>query len=139
MGNNTNGNERDLSEYRIKQARECLYAAETVLKTSAKNAVNRTYYCIFHAIRAILALEHFDSKKHSGVISAFRQRYIKTGVFDVSLSLIIGSAFEIRNESDYEDFVEISESQAMQQIENAKVFLEAVETYLDAHFTAPDV
>ena len=134
MVKNANGNERDLTKYRIEQARECLRAAETMIEISAKNAVNRSYYCIFHAMRAVLALEHFDSKKHSGVISAFRLRYIKTGIFAASFSRIIGSAFEIRNESDYEDFIEISETQALQQIENAKVFLEAVEKYISGKF-----
>ena len=126
-----NGNERDLAKYRIEQARECLQAAEIMSEISTKNSVNRSYYCIFHSMRAVLALEHFDSKKHSGVISAFRQRYIKTEIFPAALSRIIGSAFDIRNESDYEDFIEISEAQALQQIENAALFLKTVEDYLN--------
>jgi uncharacterized protein (UPF0332 family) len=32
-------------------------------------------------MRAVQALDGFDSKKHSGVISAFRKDYIKTGIF----------------------------------------------------------
>jgi len=131
MDNDSNGNEIDLARYRIEQARECLRAAEAMIDISAKNSVNRSYYCIFHSIRAILALDHFDSKKHSGVISMFRQNYIKTGKFETQLSHIIGSAFDIRNESDYEDFIEISRQQALQQVENATLFLEAVERYIE--------
>ena len=126
-----NGNERDLAKYRIELARECLNIAEIVSETSAKNSVNRSYYCIFHSMRALLALEHFDSKKHSGIIAAFRQKYIKTGIFPATFSHIIGSAFDIRNESDYEDFIEISKAQASQQLENAAHFLKAVEDYLN--------
>ena len=38
-----------------------------------KPSLNRSYYSIFHAMRAITALEGFDSSKHSGVIAYFNQ------------------------------------------------------------------
>ena len=90
-------NTRDLMKYRIEQATECLDSAIREEQAgSFKTAANRSYYCIFHAMRAVLALELFDSKKHSGVISAFRERYIKSGIFDSSMSKIISKAFEVR-------------------------------------------
>ena len=95
-----------------------------------KDAANRSYYCIFHAMRAVLALDRFDSKKHSGVISAFRQNYVKTGVFTADISDIIRISFTVRNESDYEDFYVISKEKVAGQIENARAFLAAVEEYL---------
>ena len=54
-------------------------------------------------MRAVLAFDGYDSKKHSGIIAVFRKDYIKTAVFDISLSDIIGTASEIRNASDYDD------------------------------------
>ena len=56
---------------------------------SYRSAANRAYYAIFHAMRAVLALDGVDMKHHSGIISEFRKRYIKTGVFDASLSGLI--------------------------------------------------
>ena len=50
-----NGNERDLAKHRIAQAHECLLAAESAIDTSLKASVNRSYYAIFHAMRAVLA------------------------------------------------------------------------------------
>jgi uncharacterized protein (UPF0332 family) len=98
---------------------------------SLENAANRSYYCIFNAIRAILALDQFDSKKHSGVISAFQKNYIKTGIFPVAFSNTVKNAFEIRNESDYKDFYLVSKVSVADQVENAKIFLEAVERYVN--------
>jgi uncharacterized protein (UPF0332 family) len=95
-----------------------------------KTAANRSYYCIFHAMRAVLALEPFDSKKHSGVISAFNQRYIKAEIFPKTFYKIIDSAFRVRGGSDYDDFYVISKETVVQQNDNARVFLEAVETYV---------
>jgi len=122
-----------LANARLQQARECLQFAETGLATeSYKGAANRSYYCIFHAMRALLALEGFDSKKHSGVISAFRQRYTKTAIFPPNFSDIVGEAFEIRNDSDYQDFYIVPKERVEIQIANAKTFLAAVEEYINA-------
>jgi uncharacterized protein (UPF0332 family) len=67
-----------------------------------RTANNRAYYSIFHGMRAVLAFDGFDSKKHSGIIAVFRKDYIKTGIFQENLSDIIGEASEIRNASDYD-------------------------------------
>ena len=95
----------ELSKYRLEQAGNCLRSAENNMQIELyKDALNRSYYCIFHSIRAVLALDNFDSKKHSGVISEFHRNYIKTGKFDKKFSNTIRISFQIRNRSDYEDF-----------------------------------
>jgi len=120
-----------LANVRLIQARECLQDAEMMLAAeSFKSVANRSYYCIFHSMRAVLALDSFDSKKHSGIIATFRQRYIKTGIFPANFSGIITSAFEVRNDSDYQDFYIISKEKVENQIANAKVFLTAIEDYI---------
>ena len=86
-------------------------------------------------MRAVLALDLFDTNKHSGIISAFRQKYIKTKIFEASFSDIIGNAFRIRNRSDYEDFYIVSKHEAAEQLENAGKFLHAAETYLSKFLT----
>jgi uncharacterized protein (UPF0332 family) len=75
-------------------------------------------------------MDGFDSKKHSGVIAYFREKYIKTKIFDGAYSAIIGSAFNMRNSSDYVDFFETTLDAARAQVENAQLFLCAVEAYL---------
>jgi uncharacterized protein (UPF0332 family) len=119
----------DFARYRIDRAKLCLQDAK-VPSVSFETAANRSYYCIFNAMRAVLALDRFDSKKHSGVISAFRKDHIRTGVFPVEFSTIIDSAFEIRLESDYEAFYVVSKAAVTAQVENAERFLDAVEKYV---------
>jgi len=122
----------NLAKFRIEQAHECLHVAEVNIEVSLKTSVNRSYYCVFHAMRAVLSLDNFDSKKHSGVISEFRRRYIKTGIFPKHFSTIIKDSFQSRGDSDYEDFYVVAESEAMEQIKNAKEFLEAAEKHVAA-------
>jgi uncharacterized protein (UPF0332 family) len=121
----------EISRYRFDCANEDLTASRIALEHNMyKNAVNRSYYAIFHAIRAVNALEGFDSKKHSGVIAFFNQHFVKTGIFDIDCSKIIDNAFRIRNNADYEDFFIVSIDDAKEQIENAERFLKDTEKYL---------
>jgi len=119
----------DSARYLIDKARLCLQDAKTP-GVSFENAANRSYYCIFNAMRAVLALDRFDSKKHSGIISAFQKDYIRTDIFPKKFSDIIEKAFEIRLESDYVVFYLVSKAEVAAQVENAKTFLEAVEKYI---------
>jgi len=97
---------------------------------SYRSAANRAYYAIFHAMRAVLALDGVDMKYHSGIISEFRKRYIKTGVFDTSLSGLISELSDVREGSDYNDFFIVSKADTAEQVQSAGTFLTAVETYL---------
>jgi len=134
-----NENRKALSRFRLEQAIECLKVAEILADTNHyKDAANRSYYCIFHSMRAILALDGFDSKKHSGVISAFRRGYIKTGKFLPHFSDVIRDAFNIRTDSDYEDFYFVTKPEVIEQLESAKIFLEAVEKYIDNFLEAKE-
>lgn len=122
----------DYAKYRLERAKEDLDAACMLLENgSYRIANNRAYYAIFHAMRAVLAFDNFDSSKHSGVIAEFRRRYIKEGIFSKEMSQMIGSAFIIRNASDYDDMFVASKGETEQQVRNAKYILKKVEEYLD--------
>ena len=61
---------KTLSRIRLEKARDNLSAAHTLLASNdCKIASTRTYYAVFHAMRAVLALDGIDMKHHSGVIS----------------------------------------------------------------------
>lgn len=96
-----------------------------------KGAANRSYYAIFHCMRSVLALEGIDFSKHSGVSAYFRKQYIKTGIFEVELSDIIKEAFDIRSDSDYDDYYVLSKKEVEEQIENAKMFFGVIKKYLE--------
>lgn len=121
----------DLSKYRIDQADECLGSArKNLVMEEYKTAANRSYYCVFNAMKSILALDEIDFKKHSAVISYFRQTYIKTGVFEVKLSDFLEELFRVRGASDYDDFFIVSKKDVEQQIEKAEYFLNEIKEHL---------
>ena len=65
-------NRNDLVRYRMEHAQQCLRTAIMAKDMGDyRSAANRSYYAIFHSIRAVLALEGVDFKKHSGVFHIF--------------------------------------------------------------------
>ena len=40
------------------------------------SANNRAYYAIFYAIRAVLAIEEIDFKRHKDVLAYFNKEYV---------------------------------------------------------------
>lgn len=113
-----------LSKVRLENAKQCLCTSRVNLEINDyKASANRSYYAIFHSMRAVLALDNYDSKKHSGVIAEFRRKYIKTGILPCELSHIISRLFQIRTESDYNDFYLISKTETKEQLESAEKFV----------------
>lgn len=120
-----------LSKYRIERAREDLEASKILLENNLfSQSLNRSYYAIFHSVRAVFVYEKFDSRKHSGIISHFNKIYVKEGIFDKEYSKILMGAEKIRNKSDYNDFYIASKEDAMDQIIGAKNFIDTMEKYI---------
>lgn len=121
----------DLSKYRLEKAKEDLRTAKANFsENSYRASVNRSYYAIFHALRAVTALDQFDSGKHSGIIAFVNQNYVKTGIFDKNFSKMVDSAFRLREKADYEDFYVIAVEDAARQIEKAETVISMIEKYL---------
>ena len=125
----------EVSKARFDHAKECLQDAKLLLASeSYRSDAKRAYYAIFHAMRAVLALDGVDMKHHSGIISEFRKRYIKTGVFEVNLSGIISELSSVREGSDYNDFFIVSKAETIRQVQAAEEFLAKIQTYLSTQY-----
>ena len=124
-------NRKELMMYRLAGAREKLDSSKLLLDNgNYKDSIGRSYYAMFSAVRAILALDGVDYSKHAGVISYFQREYVKTGMFEKQYSKYLSQAFQIRNQADYEDFYIVSRSDAAEQYEKALEFVNAIDTYL---------
>lgn len=122
---------KELAEYRIHKAKQNLEIVESLIRDGYYNfAINRSYYAAFDAMRAVNAIDGFDSSKHSGVIAHFNQFYVKTGIFPPETSTVIRKASNLREKSDYEDFFEASESDALSTYGIVSGFIREVESFL---------
>lgn len=122
---------KDYAKYRIERSKDDLEAAHLLFDAgNYRVANNRAYYSIFHAMRAVLVFDDYDSSKHSGIIAEFRRKYIKEGVFPVEISKMIGEAFMIRNASDYDDMFLASKADTETQIANAEYIYKLLYNYI---------
>ena len=120
-----------LATYRINQAKENLEEAEALFSINKyKGASNRAYYAIFHAIKAILALDETDFKKHSSVMAYFNKEYVSTDIFSRELGKRINEARLFREKSDYVDFYIVTKDECKVQIDTAMLTIEATDKYL---------
>lgn len=126
----------ELSKYRMSRAKEALDDAKILMEQkSFASSVNRSYYAIFHALRAITAMDGFDSGKHSGVIAYFNRTYVKEGIFPKEISKILDTAFRLREKADYDDFVIISATAAKEQWIKAETVIHEVKPYLEKRWS----
>jgi uncharacterized protein (UPF0332 family) len=125
---------QELLRYRMEQASETLREAEILLGEAAlRGAVNRAYYAMFYALLALLATKQLGTSKHSGALGLFDREFVKTGLFPRELSRSLRLAFNLRQTHDYKEMTEVDSSTAETTLTDAKVFVEAVQTYLHSN------
>lgn len=118
----------ELIKFRLIEANSSLKEAQVLAEKSLfRGAINRSYYAMFYATLALLATRNLGASKHSGVIALFNKEFVKDGPFPKDLAGALVTAFDVRNKTDYRDFVEAGADQANQLITNATTFIQAVE------------
>lgn len=124
----------DFAKYRLAKAKDTLRTAEAIFKDikDYTSANNRAYYAIFYAIRAVLALEQIDFKRHKDVIAYFNKNYINTEIFPKEIGRKISQAQKIREDCDYDDEYVPSYEKTEQQIETARKLINLVEKYINS-------
>jgi len=87
----------------IERAKKYLKSAGILLKEEDyESSVSRTYYAMFYSAQAMLLAKDMSFSSHKGVISAFGEHFVKTGVFPREMGRELNRAFEKRQIGDYE-------------------------------------
>lgn len=127
-----------LFTYRLQEAEQTLSEAVRMLEAdfSPRSVVNRAYYAMFYALLALLLKTGSPMKtsKHIGVISAFDREFVKEGKIDKYFSTLLHDVFDLRQEGDYKDLVQISREDAAQAAAQAREFIAMIK----AHLGVPD-
>ena len=127
-------NPKDNYRLYMGNAREMLNVANDNLGASHySSACNRAYYAVFYAASALLYSKEMSYGKHSAVLAAFRQHFIKTGEFDKKWSATYEFAMSSRHIGDYELHRHIEEDRAVRIVSDAEAFVEEVDQWLRKH------
>lgn len=75
----------------MQNAQESFSVAEDCyMKNHFKDSINRSYYSVFYAVKAVLSLEGIDFKRHKDVIAYFNHTYVATEIIPRSFGRKIG-------------------------------------------------
>lgn len=113
------------------RSEESIRAAEELASSGYYDfAASRAYYAAFYAATALLLSEELEFRRHSGVIAAVHQRFVKADKLDSQYGKDLNWLFELRGVADYGVTVHVSEGDATIAIEAANRFLTAVKSLI---------
>ncbi len=116
----------------MQKARRYLKSADILLQDQDyESCVSRTYYAMFYVAQAVLLTKNLSFSSHKGVISAFGEHFIKTGVFPKTMGKELNRAFAKRQLGDYEYTFVISPEEAAQLLESGTEFVNAIDQWLN--------
>ena len=122
----------DLCIYRMRSAIETLGVSALCLESQHyKDSINRSYYAAFYAVKAVLALEEVDFKRHKDAVAYFNNTYVATDIFPREIGKKLGRLKQERETSDYDDFYIASAADATEQYAAAEFIITEVKQYLD--------
>lgn len=123
--------DRDLSVYRLALAEETLANAKMCMDNQFyRDCINRSYYAAFYAVKAVLATESIDFKRHKDAVGYFNKNYVATDKFSRDLGKKLGRLKMLREESDYSDFFIASKEDAEKQYQAAAYIIDEVKDFL---------
>jgi uncharacterized protein (UPF0332 family) len=109
------------AESLVKRATRYLKSAKILLEEKDyESSVSRTYYAMFYSAQALLLLKGLSFSSHKGVISAFGEHFVKTGIFSKEMGRELNRAFEKRQLGDYEHTFVISKEEASGDVDKWK-------------------
>jgi len=115
-------------------AREMLKVAKENLDNEHySSSCNRAYYAIFYAASALLYSKGKTYGKHSAVLAAFRQFFIKTGEFEKQWSDDYRFIMESRHTADYNLYNHLEKEEVVEVVAKAHAFVEKVNQWLRKH------
>ncbi len=122
----------------LKRAGESIEAARVLHERGLFGfSVSRAYYAMFYVAEALLLAKGLSFSKHSAVIAAFGEHFIKARLLDPRFHQHLIEAFDKRQIGDYAFQEEIEPDDAKRQMERAAVFLQAAREWLDSNASHP--
>jgi len=116
----------------VEKARRYLKSAELLIKDGDyDSSASRTYYAMFYCAEAALLKQGLTFSSHKGVISAFGEHFIKTGIFPKQMGKQLNAAFEKRQIGEYEYTCVISNEDAEDLLAEGKEFTKQVAKWLN--------
>lgn len=118
-------------KYKQQKAAQSIKEAKLLIENELNDtAVSRLYYAAFYAVNALLAINGFNPKTHSGTKSIFNKEFILTGKIDNRFSDFYSFLMAKRFEADYDDFVFIDENKMQSLLAETEEFVNTINSVI---------
>lgn len=113
---------RNIAE-EVARAEESLRAAKALLDLGLhSDSISRSYYAVFHVLRALILSRDIEPKTHAGAIHLFNQEFVRTGVVPNSHNRLLAGLQRARELADYDAAVSFSAEDASAEVRAAVSF-----------------
>lgn len=120
-------NKYDYIKYRQQKAAQAIREAKLLMEHGLNDtAMSRLYYAAFYAINALLAINGFNPKTHTGTKTIFNKEFILTGKIENRYSDFYSFLMAKRFEADYDDFVFIDEKKIQSLLAETEEFVTTI-------------
>ena len=124
-------NKYDYINYKQQKAAQSIKEAKLLMENGLNDtAISRLYYAAFYVINALLAINGFNPKTHSGTKSIFNKEFILTGKIESRFSDFYSFIMAKRFEADYDDFVFIDENKIESLLKETEEFVDTINSLI---------
>ena len=115
----------------IEAGNESLDAVKTLMEKGLyRSAISRTYYGLFHYIRALLYTQGLEPKSHEGLEHLFGLHFVKAGRVDSGSAKLLARLQKYREQSDYGLVTVFTKGDVEQELSEVERFVQSIQGYL---------
>ncbi|MBO7489211.1 MAG: HEPN domain-containing protein [Bacteroidales bacterium] len=89
-------------------------------------AANRMYYAVYYAATALLINNGHITRTHSGMITQINIHFVLPGILTKADGRLINKIFDLRQEADYDDFIDADENDIKEYFPQVKALIEKI-------------
>jgi uncharacterized protein (UPF0332 family) len=117
---------------RLNNARRTLEDAKIIANNQLWNAAaNRLYYACFYAVNALMIQFGFEAKTHTGIIRLLGLNFISKHLISSEFGDVYYKLFALRQKGDYDDWIEVKESDIVALFEPVEKFIAEIENVIN--------
>jgi uncharacterized protein (UPF0332 family) len=95
----------------FKESEKTLEAAKLLFKNEYYgDAINRSYYAMFYAAKALLIKKEISTKTHKGIVSKFYEEFVENGKMEIRIFKLFTKTQDDRNKADYDLFTNFAKN-----------------------------
>ena len=118
---------RAIVNYRIEKAHVAMEDAnQMAILQRWSAAANRMYYAVYYAATALLISNGYTTRTHSGMITQINVHFVLQGILTKADGRLINKLFDLRQEADYDDFIDADEEDIKEYMPQVKTLIEKI-------------